>query len=545
MHVNAFAFLSLHGLAAAATARLQPRQAQGTKPVIACASLKAPAVPGATVVSINATEVHNFELPAGGGLAGVPSAPARENGTATGLSFCDVNVTLTHGNDSVRIEVWLPLENWNGRFQGTGGGGFIAGTFASALAPEVASGYAAASTDAGLRPMSFDGSTIKFDQQLLKNFASLSVHEMAVVGKNLTAAFYGKAPDFSYWNGCSTGGRQGYMEAQRFPDDFDGILAVAPAINWARFVPAEMWPFVLQNSQRDFMPTCVMNAMVAKHVAACDKDDGAEDNVISDPQSCRFDVSTLVGVEVGCNGTTRKVTEQQVDVYKNILAGPTAENGTQLWFGFLPGTNPSALSRQQPFSLASGWINNLVAKSNVAQSVTMTNFSDLFASSEVQFGTILNTDSPDLTAFRNAGGKLLTWQGLSDQLIPPQGTINYRQKVEAMVGDAAAADSFYRLFFAPGVAHCAGGSGAQPVGVLDTLVNWVEKGMAPETLSAKTANSTRNICKYPLTSRYRGSGDVSRAESWDCLTGSWTRFDVMLSTRLLPFHGENIFEYDV
>ncbi len=538
MYFQALVFLSLQSLTAAAALSLEQRQAPTGTPIIPCSSLTAPAVPGATVVSLKAAEVHNFTAKTG--IQGPQGSP-QANQTFPPFSFCDVNVTLTHGNDSLLLEVWLPLTGWNGRFQGTGGGGFIAGTFASAMAPEVVNGYVAASTDAGLRPMSFDGSTIKFDQQLLKNFASLSVHEMAIIGKNLTQAFYGKPPSFSYWNGCSTGGRQGYMEAQRFPEDFDGILAVAPAINWAKFLLSEMWPFAVQNSGAGFIPQCALEALVAKSVAECDMDDGAKDNLISDPQSCRFDASAMMGTNFSCNGTAGKVTQQHVDVYSKILSGPMGDNGTQLWFGFLPGTDPTVLSQAQPFSLASGWFNNLVAKSNVAQSTTMNNIPELFSSSEAQFGVALDTDSPDLTAFRNAGGKMLTWQGLSDQLIPPQGTINYRQKVEALMGGGAAVDSFYRLFFAPGVQHCAGGSGPQPVSVLDTLVAWVETGVPPETLPARTAGSkvTRNLCKYPLTLSYKGTGDIAKADSWNCVDANVTQSETTIGNSSSTSQSEN------
>ena len=503
----------------AAAVQIRGRQVPSASPAVPCASLQAPTVPGATVTSIQAAEVRNFTMPSFGG-SGLPGTS--NPGNAAPLSFCDVNVTLTHGNDSVRIEVWLPLTGWNGRFQGTGGGGFIAGTFASAMAPEVAAGYAAASTDAGLQPMSFDSTGIQFDQQLLTNFASLSVHEMALVGKNLTQAFYGKPASFSYWNGCSTGGRQGYMEAQQYPNDFDGILAAAPAINWAKFVPSEMWPFVVQNSGGQFIPDCVLDMLIANTIKACDNDDGVQDGIISDPLACQPNTTAMINTNFNCQGSSGKVTQQHVDMYNKILAGPAAQDGTQLWFGFLPGTNTTMLTRQsRPFSLASGWFDNLVAKADVAQRVTMTNFTGLFSSSEAQFGALLDTDNPDLTAFRNAGGKLLTWQGLSDQLIPPQGTINYRQKVEALMGGGANVDSFYRLFFAPGVMHCAGGNGAQPVSVLDTLVNWVEKGAVPDTLPAKTfdAKTTRNICRYPLVQKYSGSGDVNSAASWTCIEG--------------------------
>ncbi|KAI1344217.1 feruloyl esterase B [Xylariaceae sp. FL0016] len=505
-----------------------------------CASLTAPEVSGASVVSITAAERRGVQMAF----------------STTSLDICDVNVTLTHGtaNDKVRIEVWMPLEGWNGRFQGTGGGGFIAGTFGIAMAPAVADGYAAASTDAGLAT-TFDGKSnspngssnaasgtaLGTNTQLLTNFASLSYHEMAIVGKALTKSFYGNAPSFSYWNGCSTGGRQGMSEAQAFPDDFDGILAMAPAINWNQFVTAELWPYAVMNSAQEFPSACVFNALQQATITSCDANDGARDQLIADPAACDFDSQTIVGQSVTCDGATEKITSAQAAVYSQILQGPIAANGTQLWFGLEPGTSPTTLATTEPFSLPATWIQDIVDKGSGNVNISAVNvdtFPDVLQLSETTFADIIATNNPDLSAFKAAGGKLLTWHGLADQLIFPQGTFDYVERVQAAMGGREAVDEFYRVFAAPGVQHCAGGTGPEPSGALDALVSWVENGTAPDTLAASkttmNATVTRNLCRFPMVLQYKGSGDINAADSWACVNSSATQADQALVTALAP-----------
>jgi len=503
---------ALAGLAAG-----QGRDA-GMKPVKACASLTAPVIPGASVVSIQAAEMNNMPM-------------RMMNGTMR-LSFCDVNVTLTHGTagDRVRIEVWMPLTNWNMRFQGTGGGGYIAGTFGQAMAPQVAQGYAAASTDAGLSGgKTLDGSNTPLNQQLLVNFASLSIHEMAVVGKALVNQYYGMAANFSYFNGCSTGGRQGMMEAQKYPQDFDGILAIAPAINWAKFVPAGIWPFTVMNQANNFPPACLFNAFTQATVAACDMMDGAKDGILANPGACRFNASSMVGKGIACNGTSIMVTAQHAQIYQQILDGPMSPTGEKLWYGLLPGASVTTLATRQPFSLSATWVQDFVFGQNSSaesiESINAASFSTVLEDSQTRFDIVIGTDDPDLAQFKAAGGKLLTWHGLADQLIFPNGTFDYRQRVQDLMGGAAAVDDFYRVFSAPGVMHCGGGAGAMPTDALGALVNWVEKKQAPDTLPAMKMSAnrtqgmvTRNLCRYPFVMQYR-TGNVNSAESWTCVPG--------------------------
>jgi Tannase and feruloyl esterase len=456
-------------------------------------------------------------------------------------AYCGITVVLTHPglDDRVRVEVWLPLTGWNGRFQATGGGGFVAGQFARYLAPAVKGGYAAASTDAGVstsgsRPPSWalDHSG-NVNQGLLTNFAFRSAHEMAQVGKQLTTGFYGRPVAYSYWNGCSTGGRQGLMEAQRYPTDFNGILAAAPAINWDRFTIAEFWPQVVMNQARTYPTACEFNAFNHAVIAACDRADGVADSVIDRPETCRFDPHELVGTTLTCAGRAVQISQADADVVGKIWQGPTTASGQHLWYGPLAGTpleglaatapSPDGTRHGAPFPVADSWIKYFLKRQPDFDTTTVDygEFERLFQQSQGQYNAIIGTDNPDLSAFRNAGGKMITWHGLADRLIFAQGTVDYRQRVEVVMGGAGATNQFYRVFLAPGADHCSGGTGAVPTNPLAAVVDWVEHGHAPDTLPAATTGAaghlhTRNLCHYPQLSHYSGHGDPHSAASYVC-----------------------------
>ncbi len=509
-------------------------QTEHPPPAIQCEAIKAPTVPGATVVSVKAAEMRNMRV-------------RMMNGTMATVSYCDANITLTHGTagDRVLVEVWMPLSGWNMRFQGTGGSGFLAGLFAPALAPQLMAGFAAASTDAGVGSAGLGGMAVApnstLSAQLLTNFGYLSIHDMAVAAKDVINQFYGMAAMKSYFNGCSTGGRQGMMEAQMYPQDFDGILAGAPAMNWPKFVVAELWPYTVMNAAGTFPPACVLNAFTAAVVAACDGLDGAADGIVSLPGACRFDASTVVGKSVACNGSSVAVTAQQAQVFQQILQGPRSPSGEQLWYGLLPGASATTLATRTPSGLGATWVSKFVlaqqgisaqSAQSTLQSIDPQSFPTLLDASQTQFDAVIGTDDPDLASFNAAGGKLLSWHGLADQLIFPNGTFDYRQRVEDLMGSGDAVDQFYRVFAAPGVQHCAGGVGPEPTDPLDVLVRWVENGSAPDTLPAmKMAQAgstttkasgviTRNLCRYPSVLQYKGVGDASLAESWGCAEAS-------------------------
>jgi pimeloyl-ACP methyl ester carboxylesterase len=392
------------------------------------------------------------------------------------------------------------------------------------------------------------------NEGLLLNLAWRSIHDAAVVSKDLIKQFYGKEAAYSYYRGCSQGGRQGYAAAAKYPDDFDGILAVAPAIDSVAFVPADFWPpVVMQNSE--VPPLCVFLAYQKAIIAKCDPLDGVEDGLISDYdllESCPFDPASLIGMKISCDDGTLvydpktrgetlvpsreswdlTITSSQADIVTKLLEGPRKPDGQPLWFGIPLGASFSGMALTvltdegiripQPFLPAVSWIKYFALRNanyNTSK-MTYTDFYGAFEQSITRLSPIWGNQQLDLTHFKQSGGKLLTWFGLADQLIPPSGMLRYRESVQEKFGGAEKVDEFYRLFLAPGVGHCGGGYGPVPVDPLEALVSWVEHEKAPEVLPATTIRSdgvrvSRYLCRYPQKLAYQ-QGDVNQASSFLC-----------------------------
>ncbi|KAL2843351.1 Tannase/feruloyl esterase [Aspergillus pseudoustus] len=463
-------------------------------PAIRCSDLVAPPVDDASVIAISAAEI-----------------------TSDGVAVCDVNVTLTHGgaNDKVRIETYLPLVGYTGRFQGVGGGGMVAGVSGAELAVPARQGFAAVTTDAGRPNATVADDTWAGNDQLLINFAYLSVHEMTVVGKALAEQLYGRPVDYAYWSGCSNGGRQGYEEAQRYPEDYDGILANAPGICWDRFLVTDVHPYLVEVEADIFPPACVWEAITAASIAACDELDGGKDGMINVPWRCKFDARTTIG-QRACNTT---ITTAHARMWNDITKGPHDVDGNRIWGGLPPGTNFTSLAGKRPFSIARAWIAAFVEGNpdfDVA-TISLENLGAEVANSERMYRNIMGGDNPDLSGFRDAGGKLLTWHGLADQLVPVHGTIDYRRRVEKLLGGGRSVNDFYRLFLVPGVDHCAAiGNGAEPSNPLAVLIDWVERGIVPDVLPATGVVGDRDLCAYPRNMVYTGQGSLTDASSWEC-----------------------------
>jgi hypothetical protein len=331
----------------------------------------------------------------------------------------------------------------------------------------------------------------------------------------VTARYYGHPANYSYWNGCSTGGRQGLMEAQRYPTDYDGIVAAAPAVNWTKFIPAEQWPQVVMNEANNHPTQCELEAFNTAATTVCDTLDKVADGIISSPADCRFNPYQLVGKKIQCNGREVTITRSDAEVVAKIWAGPG------VWSGMQKGTPFSGIANTTedgtegiPFLISDNWIKDFLLHDPTYDTSTIT-YADwyrLFAQSKREYANI-DTSNPNLTAFRAAGGKMVTWHGEADQLIFPAGTKDYYQRVDAATPGHT--EDFYRLFMAPGVDHCAGGTGPAPTDPLAAVVTWVEQGKSPETLPAQSETATRNLCRYPLVSRYTG-GDVNQASSYRC-----------------------------
>jgi Tannase and feruloyl esterase len=455
--------------------------------------------------------------------------------TATAPGYCAVKLTVNNppSNDAVRVGVFLP-DDWNGRLQGVGGGGFVGGNPDAPNLAALQAGYATAGTDTGHAGSGGNGAfALNADRtlnwQLINDFSYLGIHEMTVTAKAVIAAYYGSSPKYSYFNGCSTGGRQGYMEAQRYPNDYDGIAAGAPAINWDRFMVAQMWGELQMNLANDFIPQCKFAAANQAAVAACDGLDGVKDGVIGAWQHCRFDARSLIGTVTPC-GT---ITATDADIINKIWQGPRDSRGKFLWFGLLPGASFSGLNNTvtvngtttpAPFLISLNHFIYWLARDPAFDWTTMdlARYVDFFRQSVDEFNGVIGTSNPDLSRFRAAGGKIVGWVGTYDQLIYPQGSIDYYQRVIANQGGLDQTRKFFRFFIAPGVAHCGGGAGAAPADPLGALVDWVEHNKAPrELLGVRRDTSgnivmTRPVCLYGDKAVYKGHGDVNDAKNFTC-----------------------------
>jgi hypothetical protein len=507
-------------------------------------------VPGTKILSIEAKEQHDYTSFGAGPLPAL-----------TGLNFCQVKVFLTHQldatnsldqrafNDTVLVEVWLPLTHneWNGRFQATGGAGFATGMFDAQLGAAIKGGYAAVSTDGGhdrsLEKVGDASWALNEDKSinwmLMRNFAIRSLVEQIAIGKSITEQYFGKAPHHSYWNGCSTGGRQGYAIAQRFPHLVDGILAEAPAISFTQLVVGEFWPQLRMALTNTYMSNCELEYYRYKTIEHCDLLDGAQDGMLEDPEDCDFNPYDLVreNHEFECDGSQTTFTAEMAELVSAIQRGPGSKEGASLFPGFAAGVPLDAVANttvsedgkrsQNPFRISASFLKSLVLKDPAFDLTSLDTpaYFELFGRASYEFGGLLNADNTDLSTLQASGTKLLTWHGLDDQMIPYLNTVNYRRKAEAMMGGAEELDKYYRLFLAPGVKHCGGGIGPIPIDPLAALVDWVEHENSPETLPAETTNSegelvTRDLCLWPAKSKYMGVGDAKRASSWTCEGGT-------------------------
>jgi feruloyl esterase len=450
-------------------------------------------------------------------------------------NICRVTAIETHPPTGDKVTIWIaiPIANWNGRFLGNGGGAFVGGE-ATDVDRGVALGFVSGATDAGHDGGNGGGEFAldangRLNWEGIRDFAHVGIHDMTVTGKGLTQAMYGTLPKYSYWNGCSTGGRQGLMEAQRYPQDYDGIAAGAPAINMTNLTMQGLWGAVQMQALSNPVPSCKLAAATAAAVAACDAIDGVKDGVIGAPDRCTYDPKPLVGTSAGNCGV---FTDADAVIIRSLWQGSTREDGSFRWYGHSRGADLRAVAatsgtplKPDPFFVATDWLKYFITQNKDFDWTSMTPaaYQRYWDQSDEQYGNVIATDNPDLTAFRDHGGKTIIWHGWADELITAEGSIHYYKRVQAEMGGAKKTAEFARLFLAPGVGHCDGGPGPQPTGVLDALVTWVEHGMAPETLLATRRDRTtgavirsRPLCQYPLVAKYKGSGSTDEAANFVC-----------------------------
>lgn len=459
-------------------------------------------------------------------------------------SFCRVTVVVPNDNgtftpSAINIEMWLPETTWNERYEGVGGGGY-AGSISS-LVSALNAGYASASTDTGhaggsgtfvLNP---DGS-LNFG--LAVDFATRSLHQLARQTKFVIDAFYGKPPLFSYWNGCSTGGRQGLIEAQDHPDDYDGIWAGSPAVSFDRLSDAQLWPAVVMNLEVGGagVSQAKLNNATAAAVAACDALDGVVDGVIGDPRQCHFHPATLIcGAPDAPTDPTLCLTPQEATAIWKIWDGPREvdrkgrPNGPRLWHGLERGASIGTLGNTSatailPFSIPNVWFEDWLEQNPSFDwhTITYPTFEHDFFFSERRWTDILASDHADLSRFRRHGGKVIITHGWADQIIPSMNSVDYYNHVLEDERNGPHVKDFARLFMLPGMAHCGGGNGPNVFDAFDAVINWRETGVAPEQIIASKVVSgvtveTRPLCPYPQVARYIGTGSTNDAANFECV----------------------------
>jgi feruloyl esterase len=482
-----------------------------TSAPLACESLAQMAVTNGQVLAADLVQAGAFAPPAAmnaAAIAAFKTAPA----------FCRVTLKLTPSDDSdIRVEVWLPQSGWNRKLQASGNGG-LGGTIPyPAMAASVKAGYAAAGTDTG--HVGGNADFVAGHPEKLVDFAYRAIHEMTVTAKAVITAHYDASPARSYFNSCSTGGRQALIEAQRYPDDFDGIVAGDPSWDQMRLYAARVW----LNTYVNRTPAAVIppgkypmihNAVLDR----CDALDGVKDGVIEDPTQCAFDFATLT-----CSGDEWAdcLTKDQVET-ASAMTRPIRDPksgavlhpgryypGSELGWGGVAGPSPSGESHEgmRKIVFTPDWdYRTIKVPEDVERAVT------------ADKGLLYGGD-PDFSRFFKRGGKLLMYHGWADPLVSPDTSLIMYERISKAVGSAGS--NALALFMVPGMGHCQGGPGTDVFDKVAALDRWVETGQEPQSIEAShmtngVVDRTRPLCAYPAAARYIGSGSTDEASSFRC-----------------------------
>ena len=435
-------------------------------------------------------------------------------------NYCRVAATLTPTSDSdIKIEVWLPATGWNGRFQAVGNGAFSGSIASAAMRTALSRGYAAASTDTG-----HAGGSASFalgHPEKAIDFGWRAVHEMTLTAKKIVAAYYDAPPKVSYWNGCSAGGRQALKEAQRFPADFDGIIAGAPGLDWTgRAAQAVRVAKALEKNEAARLTQTQRQLLHAAVVGACDAMDGVKDGLIENPARCKFDPGTLL-----CKGADGRgcLTKDQVETARLIYSAPLNPASKRGITGLAPGSELGWTDLGWTASARATGLDQFrfLVFSKPDWDVQQFVFeSDIVRAEETDRDTI-NALDPNLKPFIDRGGKMIQYHGWSDPQISPGNSTQYYGRVLEALGGANRIQGSYRLFMAPGMGHCGGGEGPNTFDMLAALEDWVERGKAPDRIIASHATNgavdrTRPLCPYPQAAAYKGTGSTDEAASFVC-----------------------------
>jgi feruloyl esterase len=484
-----------------------------------CEHLKVLSLPNTTITGAELVMAGPYVQPGQGqtqgrgrGAAPQPTVPAH----------CRIAAVLAPSSDShIEMEVWLPTEDWNGKFQAVGNGGWAGVISYPAMATALREGYATASTDTGHK-----GGSASFalghPEQLI-DFGYRSMHEMTVTAKLIVAAFYDRAPRLSYYNGCSTGGRQGLMEAQRYPDDFDAIVAGAPVYNQIHLNTSQVSLQI--DMLRDpslILPPAKVRMLAAAVLNTCDAQDGVKDGIVSNPEMCKFDPATLMckGSGPGNNDAADCLTAKQVDAARKAYAPVKTKAGAVVYPGHSlgfeagwripePGTALNPLFADMPRYLARQDANWDVMSFDLDADLALA----------VKHAGYIESSDPHLAKFKARGGKLLLYHGWADPGPAPANTIHYVNEVIRTLGPKQ--DDWMRLFLLPGVGHCGGGPGPDQADFVGAIERWRESGTAPDQIPAahvagNRVDMTRPLCPYPSVAQYKGIGSTNDAANFVC-----------------------------
>lgn len=484
----------------------------------ACAGLLQQQLPNTTITSAQAITTGSF------------TPPGSTNAMTNLPPFCRVAGAIAPTSESqILFEVWLPLDNWNGRFAGVGNGGWAGVISYGQVRDQLRRGYAAASTNTGHQAgPQLDAAKFAFDHpEQLIDFSYRAHHETTMKAKALVNAYYGKPAEKSYWVGCSSGGYEGLQEAQRFPTDYDAILAAAPANNFTKLMAGDFdATLAVLKDPASNLPASAVGVLYRGMLAACDAGDGVSDGVVEDPRRCRFDPATLQ-----CTVNQKPETclsAAQVEAAKRVYRGAVdPKNGAKVYPGLSFGSEPFWPNRDpgDPFPIPISYYKWLVFADPKwdwrSFDWSRPSDYDAWSKAEAKFAPIMNATNPDLREFSQRGGKLLQWHGWSDQLIAAENSIDYYESVVKLFGGHANVDNFYRLFMAPGTTHCSGGPGPSTFDMQSALEAWVEKGIPPEQIIATRVTNgvvdrLRPLCPYPKVATYKGQGDTNDAANFVC-----------------------------
>jgi hypothetical protein len=514
-------------------------KALATAPCEGLASLQLPN----TTITLTQTVSAGAFVPPPGPL-GPPGVPPPDFKALP--AFCRVAASVKPTKDSdIRIEVWMPMEGWSGRLLSVGNGGFAGAISYGEMIQALHAGNATASTDTGhIAPSNpMDGSWAIGHPEKVVDFGYRGIHEMTRLAKATAKAFYGGEPRYSYFESCSNGGRQALMEAQRFPEDYNGILAGAPANYWTR---VGIWAIAMKPAldRGGYIPAAKL-ATVARAVnAACDAQDGVSDGIVDDPRTCHFKPATLL---CQARDSDKCLTAPQVAVLEQLYAGAHDAKGRAIYPGYLPGGEEgpagwglwimgAAPGQSLIFGFERGFFAGMVSEK------ADWDFKDVEVdaavnAAEAKTAKILNATDPNLTAFKSKGGKLILYHGWNDPALPALNTIEYYDNVVSRMGTRATAE-FTRLYMVPGMQHCGGGPGPANFGESGpteppdpqhniglALQQWVEKGVPPSSIIAtrypqgalkQSLKMTRPLCPYPQRAVWTGTGSTDDAANFAC-----------------------------